>query len=181
MLRTETPDVEERRMKLQLRLAQMNEVDGCQEDFLRYVRNVWPEFIAGAHHKMIAKKFEDIATGKNKRLIINMPPRHTKSEFASYLFPSWIIGRAPKTKIIQTTHTAELAVNFGRKVRNLINSPQYQNIFDDVSLQIDSKAAGRWSTNHGGEYFAAGVGGAITGRGADLLIIDDPHSEQDAL
>ena len=181
MLRTETPDVEERRMKLQLRLAQMNEVDGCQEDFLRYVRNVWPEFIAGAHHKMIAKKFEDIATGKNKRLIINMPPRHTKSEFASYLFPSWIIGREPKTKIIQTTHTAELAVNFGRKVRNLIDTPQYQNIFDDVSLQIDSKAAGRWSTNHGGEYFAAGVGGAITGRGADLLIIDDPHSEQDAL
>jgi predicted phage terminase large subunit-like protein len=128
MLRTETPDVEERRMKLQLRLAQMDEVDGCQEDFLRYVRNVWPEFIAGAHHKMIAKKFEDIATGKNKRLIINMPPRHTKS-----------------------------------------------------ALQVDSKAAGRWSTNHGGEYFAAGVGGAITGRGADLLIIDDPHSEQDAL
>jgi predicted phage terminase large subunit-like protein len=181
MLRTETPEVEERRMKLQLRLAQMDEVDGCQEDFLRYVRNVWPEFIAGAHHKMIAKKFEDIATGKNKRLIINMPPRHTKSEFASYLFPSWIIGRAPKTKIIQTTHTAELAVNFGRKVRNLINSTEYQNIFDGVSLQADSKAAGRWSTNHGGEYFAAGVGGAITGRGADLLIIDDPHSEQDAL
>jgi len=130
---------------------------------------------------MIAKKFEDIATGKIKRLIINMPPRHTKSEFASYIFPSWIIGREPKTKIIQTTHTAELAVNFGRKVRNLIDSDMYQTIFDGVDLQADSKAAGRWSTNHGGEYFAAGVGGAITGRGADLLIIDDPHSEQDAL
>ena len=138
MLRTETPEIEERRMKLQLRLAQMEEVEGCQEDFLRYVRNVWPEFIAGAHHRMIAKKFEDIATGKNKRLIINMPPRHTKSEFASYLLPSWIIGREPKTKIIQTTHTAELAVNFGRKVRNLINSTEYQNIFDGVSLQADS-------------------------------------------
>ena len=85
MKRTETPEVEERRLKLELRLAQMSEVEGCKEDFLKYVRKVWPEVIAGAHHKMIAKKFEDIATGKNKRLIINMPPRHTKSEFDSYL------------------------------------------------------------------------------------------------
>jgi len=159
----------------------MGEVEGCRNDFLKYVHKIWPEFIVGAHHKMIAKKFEDIANGKIKRLIINMPPRHTKSEFASYLLPSWVIGREPKTKIIQTTHTAELAVNFGRKVRNLIATTEYQNIFDSVNLQADSKAAGRWSTNHGGEYFAAGVGGAITGRGADLLIIDDPHSEQDAL
>ena len=151
MLRTETPEVQDRRLKLELRLAQMSEVEGCREDFLKYVRKVWPEFIAGAHHRMVAKKFEDIATGKNKRLIINMPPRHTKSEFASYLFPSWIIGREPKTKIIQTTHTAELAVNFGRKVRNLIATSEYQNIFDSVNLQADSKAAGRWSTNHGGE------------------------------
>ena len=181
MLRTETEEVESRRLKLELRLAQMAEVEGCQEDFLTYVKKIWPEFVAGAHHKMISKKFEGIASGEIKRLIINMPPRHTKSEFASYLFPSWIIGRKPKTKIIQTTHTAELAVNFGRKVRNLIATTEYKNIFDSVDLQADSKAAGRWSTNHGGEYFAAGVGGAITGRGADLLIIDDPHSEQDAL
>tara|TARA_R110002020_G_scaffold422841_1_gene631952 strand:+ start:215 stop:1678 length:1464 start_codon:yes stop_codon:yes gene_type:complete len=181
MLRTETEEVESRRLKLELRLAQMAEVEGCQENFLTYVKKIWPEFVAGAHHKMISKKFEGIASGEIKRLIINMPPRHTKSEFASYLFPSWIIGRKPKTKIIQTTHTAELAVNFGRKVRNLIATTEYKNIFDSVDLQADSKAAGRWSTNHGGEYFAAGVGGAITGRGADLLIIDDPHSEQDAL
>ena len=181
MLRGETPEITDRRLKLELRLAQMDEVKGCREDFLTYVRKVWPEFIAGAHHRMVAKKFEDIANGKIKRLIINMPPRHTKSEFASYLFPSWVIGRAPKTKIIQTTHTAELAVSFGRKVRNLLDTGEYKAVFDDVGLQADSKAAGRWSTNHGGEYFAAGVGGAITGRGADLLIIDDPHSEQDAL
>ncbi len=177
----ETPQVAERRLKLELRLAQLDETQGCREDFIKFVKKMWPDFINGAHHTMIAKKFEDIATGKNKRLIINMPPRHTKSEFASYLFPSWIIGRAPKTKIIQTTHTAELAVNFGRKVRNLLDTNEYKKIFDDVQLQADSKAAGRWSTNHGGEYFASGVGGAITGRGADLLIIDDPHSEQDAL
>ena len=181
ILRAETPEITERRLKLELRLAQLEETKGCRDDFLRYVRKVWPEFIAGAHHHIVSEKFEDIATRKNKRLIINMPPRHTKSEFASYLLPSWIIGREPRTKIIQTTHTAELAVNFGRKVRNLIDTDLYQSIFDGVELQVDSKAAGRWSTNHGGEYFASGVGGAITGRGADLLIIDDPHSEQDAL
>ena len=180
-MRLETPEVTERRLKLELRLAQLEQLEKCRKDFLFYVKQVWPEFIQGPHHKIIAKKFEEIATGKNKRLIINMPPRHTKSEFASFLFPSWIIGSTPSTKIIQTTHTAELAVNFGRKVRNLLDTETYKSIFEDVKLQADSKAAGRWSTNHGGEYFAAGVGGAITGRGADLLIIDDPHSEQDAL
>jgi hypothetical protein len=115
-----------------------------------------------------------------KRLIVNMPPRHTKSEFASTLLPAWMIGKTPKLKIIQTTHTGELAVRFGRKAKTLIDSPEYQQIFK-TRLREDSQAAGRWETAQGGEYFAAGVGGAITGRGADLLIIDDPHSEQDAL
>jgi len=113
-------------------------------------------------------------------LIVNMPPRHTKSEFASTLLPAWMIGREPKLKIIQTTHTGELAVRFGRKAKTLIDSPEYQEIFQ-TRLREDSQAAGRWETAQGGEYFAAGVGGAITGRGADLLIIDDPHSEQDAM
>jgi predicted phage terminase large subunit-like protein len=103
-----------------------------------------------------------------------------KSEFASFLLPSWMVGRNPKLKIIQATHTGELAVRFGRKSKHLIDSDDYKKIFD-TTLQEDSKAAGRWETAQGGEYFAAGVGGAITGRGADLLIIDDPHSEQDAL
>ena len=134
MVHGEPSEITDRRLKLELRLAQMNEVKGCREDFLKYVRKVWPEFIAGAHHRMVAKKFEDIANGKIKRLIINMPPRHTKSEFASYLFPSWVIGRAPKTKIIQTTHTAELAVSFGRKVRNLLDTSEYKSVFDDVGL-----------------------------------------------
>jgi predicted phage terminase large subunit-like protein len=91
------------------------------------------------------------------------------------------MGHAPKTKIIQATHTGELAFRFGRKVRNLMDHEDYKRVFKDVELSADSKAAGRWETNKGGEYFATGVGGAITGRGADLLIIDDPHSEQDAL
>jgi len=128
----------------------------------------------------MARAFEKVANGEVKRLIINMPPRHTKSEFASYLLPSWFLGRFPGKKIIQTSHTAELAVGFGRKVRNLVDSDRYKDIFPQVALQADSKAAGRWATNYAGEYFAIGVGGAVTGKGADLLIIDDPHSEQEA-
>lgn len=149
-------------------------------DFMTFVHEMWPGFINGAHHKVMAKKFEDIANGKCKRLIINMPPRHTKSEFGSYMLPAWFLGRDPTKKIIQCSNTAELAVGFGRKVRNLVGSEQYARIFPDVNLRSDSKAAGRWSTNANGEYFAIGVGGTVTGKGADLLIIDDPHSEQEA-
>jgi hypothetical protein len=109
-----------------------------------------------------------------------MPPRHTKSEFASFLLPAWMIGRKPNLKIIQTTHTTELAVRFGRKAKNLMDMSEYKEVFI-TRLREDSQAAGKWETEQGGEYYAAGVGSAITGRGADLLIIDDPHSEQDAL
>ena len=151
-----------------------------QNSFLHYVKKMWPGFIAGRHHKLMADKFERIANGELRRVIINMPPRHTKSEFASFLLPSWFLGRFPQKKVIQTSHTAELAVGFGRKVRNLVGADVYKEVFPNVGLQADSKAAGRWSTNHGGEYFAIGVGGAVTGKGADLLIIDDPHSEQEA-
>ena len=168
-------------LKYELRKMQIKMAEESRSTFLTFVKKVWPEFIAGSHHKIIAKKFEDISRGKIKRLIVNMPPRHTKSEFASHLFPAWMLGQKPKLKIIQTTHTAELSYNFGRKVRNLFDQQDFKDVFPTVSLSQDSKAAGRFTTNAGGEYFAAGVGGAITGRGADLLIIDDPHSEQDAL
>jgi len=150
------------------------------DDFMVFVREMWPNFIYGRHHEKMAKAFERVANGECKRLIINMPPRHTKSEFASYLLPSWFFGKFPNKKIIQTSHTAELAVGFGRKVRNLVDSPNYKRIFPTLDLQSDSKAAGRWNTNFGGEYFAIGIGGAVTGKGADILIIDDPHSEQEA-
>jgi len=152
----------------------------AQDEFLYFVKQMWAGFIDGRHHKVMAKKFQEIAEGKVKRLIINMPPRHTKSEFASYLLPAWYLGKFPNKKIIQCSNTAELAVGFGRKVRNLVDSEQYGRIFPNVSLRSDSKAAGRWSTNANGEYFAIGVGGTVTGKGADLLIIDDPHSEQEA-
>lgn len=150
------------------------------KNFIPFVKMMWPGFIDGRHHKVMAKKFEEISQGKTKRLIINMPPRHTKSEFASYLLPAWFLGKYPNKKIIQCSNTAELAVGFGRKVRNLVGSEQYGKVFPNVSLRSDSKAAGRWSTNANGEYFAIGVGGTVTGKGADLLIIDDPHSEQEA-
>ena len=154
--------------------------EDCRESFLSFVRRVWPAFIAGRHHEIMADAFERVARGELKRLIVNMPPRHTKSEFASFLFPAWFLGQYPEKKIIQTAHTAELAVGFGRKVRNLINQEDFQEIFPGISLSSDSKAAGRWNTNKRGDYFAIGVGGAVTGKGADVLIIDDPHSEQEA-
>jgi len=152
----------------------------AKTDFMAYVNYVWPNFIHGRHHEKMARAFERVARGEVKRLIINMPPRHTKSEFASYLLPSWFLGLFPGKKVIQTSHTAELAVGFGRKVRNLVDSDAYKDIFPSLALQADSKAAGRWNTSKGGDYFAIGVGGAVTGKGADLLIIDDPHSEQEA-
>ena len=154
--------------------------EDCQESFMDFVHKVWPNFIDGPHHSKMAAAFERVARGENKRLIINMPPRHTKSEFASYLLPAWFLGKFPQKKVIQTSHTAELAVGFGRKVRNLVDSDIYKSIFPNVGLQADSKAAGRWATNKGGDYFAIGIGGAVTGKGADILIIDDPHSEQEA-
>ena len=152
-----------------------------QDSFIRYVKHMWSDFIEGEHHKIFAQKLEDVANGKIKRLIVNMPPRHTKSEFASTFFPSWLLGRNPKLKLMQITHTAELAFRFGRKVRDIIDSEEYKQVFPDVSLKQDSKSAGRWETNKGGEAFYSGIGGAVTGRGADLLVLDDIHSEQDAL
>ena len=158
----------------------LKEREEARGNFMVFVKKVWPHFIEGAHHKRMAAAFERVARGECKRLIINMPPRHTKSEFASYLLPAWFLGNFPEKKIIQTSHTAELAVGFGRKVRNLVDSDVFSETFPGVGLQADSKAAGRWNTNHRGDYFAIGVGGAVTGKGADILIIDDPHSEQEA-
>ena len=174
------PDAKKEFLKYALKLSEKRKQSTVSKDFMAFVKAMWPQFIEGSHHKIIAKKFNALAEGKIKRLIINMPPRHTKSEFASFLLPSWMVGRRPDLKIIQTTHTTELAIRFGRKAKTLIDSPEYQSVFK-TTLREDSKAAGKWETDQGGEYYAAGVGSAITGRGADLLIIDDPHSEQDAL
>ena len=162
------------------KLEELKERELCQEKFIPFVKKMWPTFIGGRHHLRMAEAFERVAKGELKRLIINMPPRHTKSEFASYLLPAWFLGRYPHKKIIQASHTAELATGFGRKVRNLVGQDVYHEVFPGVGLQADSKAAGRWNTNKGGDYFAIGIGGAVAGKGADVFIIDDPHSEQEA-
>ncbi len=151
-----------------------------QKDFLTFVEHVYPGYKIGPHHRRLAKIFEDIAAGVKKRVIVNIAPRHGKSELISYLAPAWFLGNYPHKKVIMASHTADLAVNFGRRVRNLVAADSYKEIFPQIELQQDSKSASRWGTNFNGEYFAIGVGGALAGRGADLFIIDDPHSEQEA-
>ena len=175
------PDKEKRRVADLLKQYQSQITQKLGKDsFLDFIQHVYPGYKVGPHHRRLAKIFEEIAEGKKKRVIVNIAPRHGKSEMISYLAPAWFLGKYPQKKVIMASHTADLAVNFGRRVRNLVGSENYRDIFPNVSLQADSKSASRWGTNFNGEYFAIGVGGALAGRGADLFIIDDPHSEQDA-
>jgi predicted phage terminase large subunit-like protein len=174
-------DEQKRALLLISKWKNIKSQEKCQVDFLEFVKYLWDGVILGRHHKILAEKLNRVAQGKCKRLMVMLPPRHSKSEFASTYFPAWMMGLNPALKIIQATHTAELAVRFGRRVRNIIDSQEYQHVFPQISLSADNKSAGRWTTDDGGEAFYSGVGGAITGRGADLLIIDDPHSEQDAM
>ena len=122
------PDAKKQFLKYAIKLSEKKTKSKVNDDFLSFVKHVWPEFIEGKHHKEIADKFNDLAKGKIKRLIINMPPRHTKSEFASFLLPSWMVGRKPNLKIIQTTHTTELAIRFGRKAKTLMDSQEYKQV-----------------------------------------------------
>ena len=151
----------------------------ARDDIIDYAKHVYPGFKVGPHHKKLAKIFQDVIEGRKKRVIINIAPRMGKSEFSSYLFPSYFLGKYPDKKIIMGTHTAGLSEDYGRRVRNLIDTDEYREIFPTTLVADDQKAAGKWSTSAGGQYYAAGVGGALAGRGADLFVIDDPHSEQD--
>ena len=174
-----TPD-EKRRITVMLEELKRRQLrERAQNDFLAFVEYIWPDFISGRYHARIARLFEDVANGSKKRLIINLAPRHSKSEFASYLLPAWMLGKYPKKKIMQVSNTSELAEGFGRKVRNLVGSDAYREIFPEVELRQDSKAAGRWNTNHGGEYFATGVGGALAGRGSDLCLAENTKVQID--
>jgi len=183
-LRTALPTMPEKQKRRVLELLKTYDTQITQnlgkESFLDFVKHVYPGYKVGPHHLKLAQIFEDIANGKKKRVIVNIAPRHGKSELISYLAPAWFLGKYPQKKIIMSSHTADLAVNFGRRVRNLVGSENYRDIFPQIELQADSKSASRWGTNFSGEYFAIGVGGALAGRGADLFIIDDPHSEQEA-
>ena len=164
-------DLEEQENRASLKKAQQDPID--------FAKHVYPGFKVGPHHRKLAKIFEDVLAGKKKRVIINIAPRMGKSEFSSYLFPAFYLGQDPTKKIIMATHTAGLSEDFGRRVRNLIESEEYKEVFPNTVVADDQKAAGKWSTGAGGQYYAVGVGGALAGRGADLFVIDDPHSEQD--
>jgi predicted phage terminase large subunit-like protein len=151
----------------------------AQDNMLGFASAVYPGFKIGPHHRKLAKIFTDVIEGRKKRVIINIAPRMGKSEFSSYLFPAYFLGKYPQKKIIMGTHTAGLSEDFGRRIRNLLDTEEYRDIFPATVVADDQKAAGKWSTGAGGQYYAAGVGGALAGRGADLFVIDDPHSEQD--
>ena len=154
-------------------------VAAARQDMISFAKRVYPGFKVGPHHRKLAKIFTDVIEGRKNRVIINIAPRMGKSEFSSYLFPAYFLGKYPDKKIIMGTHTASLSEDFGRKVRNLIDSEDYRELFPQTVVADDQKAAGKWSTAAGGQYYAAGVGGALAGRGADLFVVDDPHSEQD--
>lgn len=162
-------------------LADRKRAQACYNDLIEFCKHMQPDYKVGKHHKVLASLLTEIAEGKKDRICVNIPPRHGKSQLVSIYFPAWFIGKYPNKKVLMVSHTTDLAVDFGRKVRNIIDTEAYRQIFPTVSLAADSKSAGRWNTNMGGEYFACGVGSALAGRGADLLLVDDPHNEQDII
>lgn len=162
-------------------LEKRTQREACRKDLIEFCKFMQADYKVGAHHRRLANLLMDIEKGKKDRICVSVPPRHGKSQMVSIYYAAWYLGLNPTHKVMLVSHTADLAVDFGRKVRNLIASAEYQQVFEGVSLAADSKSAGRWSTNHGGEFFAAGVGAALAGRGAHLLLVDDPHSEQDVL
>jgi predicted phage terminase large subunit-like protein len=174
-------DIEAERLRLELRLSLLEARDKATAEFLDFCKYVWPEIIIGEHHRRIAAALDRVVAGKCKRLMIAMPPRHGKSQMGSYLFPAYLMGKLPQSKLIVGSHTAELAQRFGRMIRNLVEDERYMELFPDTKLSVDSKAAGRWNTSQGGEAFFIGKGGAMTGRGGDIIILDDILDEQDAI
>ncbi len=145
-------------------------------DFTQYTN---PLYRPAAHHRRICDRLEAIERGEIDRLMIFMPPRHGKSELASKRFPAWCLGREPKRQIIGASYNSDLATDFGRNVRNIVAEREFAEVFPEVSLAPDSRAANRLNTNHGGAYVAAGVGTAVTGRGADIALIDDPFKDRE--
>ena len=178
---TQQDDIETERLRLELRLQLLEAQEKATTSFLDFCKYVWPEMLVGEHHKIIAEAFDRVIAGKCKRLMIAMPPRHGKSQLGSYLFPAYVMGKIPDSKLIVGSHTAELAQRFGRMIRNLVDEDKYKELFPNVGLSADSKAAGRWNTKGGGEAFFIGKGGAMTGRGGNIVILDDILDEQDAL
>ena len=174
-------DIEAEQLRLELRLRVLEARDKATASFIDFCKYVWPEMLVGEHHLKIAEALDRVIAGKCKRLMIAMPPRHGKSQLGSYLFPAYLMGKLPQSKLIVGSHTAELAQRFGRMIRNLVEDERYAELFPNTKLSVDSKAAGRWNTNAGGEAFFIGKGGAMTGRGGDIVVLDDILDEQDAV
>ena len=176
---TEAEVTEIEKMVDELDARRKNKV--AYDDLIEFCKRMMPDFIVGKHHRILADMLMDIEKGVKDRACVNIPPRHGKSQLVSIFFPAWYLGRNPDKKVMMVSHTTDLAVDFGRKVRNLLGLADYKAIFPTVKLATDSKSAGRWNTSVGGEYYACGVGSALAGRGAHLLLVDDPHSEQDVI
>lgn len=151
----------------------------ARRSLLRFTEYTNPLYSRAGHHERIAAKLEAVERGEIDRLMIFMPPRHGKSELASKRFPAWCLGRNPRRQIIAASYNSDLANDFGRNVRNLVAEPEFGHVFPGVSLATDSAAANRMNTNHGGAYVAAGVGTAVTGRGAHIALIDDPFKDRE--
>jgi predicted phage terminase large subunit-like protein len=166
-------------------LAMFDELDGrkrqtlAQDDFLSFIAAIDPNYKFGTHLKRLGTLLMEVETNIKNRIAVSMAPRMGKSQMISIYYPAWYLGKHPDHKVIVASHTADLAVVMARKVRNLINTPEYKAIFPQTNIASDAKAAAQWNTTKGGEYFAIGVGGALAGRGAHLIIADDPLSEQD--
>ena len=176
---TETEVTEINKMVDELDARRKNKA--AYDDLIVFCKRMMPDFIVGKHHRILADMLMGLEDGSKDRACVNIPPRHGKSQLVSIFFPAWFLGRNPDKKVMMVSHTTDLAVDFGRKVRNLLGLADYKAIFPTVKLATDSKSAGRWNTSVGGEYYACGVGSALAGRGAHLLLVDDPHSEQDVI
>jgi predicted phage terminase large subunit-like protein len=151
----------------------------ARRSLLSFTEYTNPLYQSAEHHKRICEKLEAVERGEIDRLMIFMPPRHGKSELASKRFPAWCLGRKPQRQIIAASYNSDLANDFGRNVRNIVDEPEFAEVFPSVSLAPDSHAANRMNTNHGGAYVAAGVGTAVTGRGAHIALIDDPFKDRE--
>jgi len=174
-------DEQQEIMQVAEALADRRMAARCRDDLIEFCKAMQPDYKVGKHHRILADILMGVAEGRKDRVCVNIPPRHGKSQLVSIYFPAWFIGKYPNKKVLMVSHTADLATDFGRKVRNIIDTEAYRKIFPTVTLAQDSKSAGRWNTNVGGEYYACGVGSALAGRGADLLLVDDPHNEQDII
>ena len=165
-------------------LLNLSILQSTQTDFLTFVRLMAPILVSdwkmGRHIELISNKLRQLESGEIKRLMVFLPPRSSKSLICSKLFPSWYIGRNPQHEILTVSHSDHLSSDFGRSVRDVVNSEEFQNIFKGVSLRTDVRAAGKWKTNQGGTYYAAGVRSQIAGRGANIAILDDVMSEEDS-